>query len=268
MQWVNNQLIANDGSALSPQDRGWLLGEGVFDTLLIKNGTPLDWQVHLDRLMQAARYFAIPAPYSAQCLRAGVEQLLQTHPDYQSDAVCRITASSGSGGRGLVANHPTTPTWVIQLSARPPTPSAISLIDSPITRNQTSPTAFYKTTNYLDAIMAKKQALARGADDAILYNSQQHIACCCTANLFIKKQNTLYTPPIADGVLNGITRHKILTHPDLNAREKTLYKKDLENADAIFISNSIISVVPIATINGNPVAQDNTFLQHLKETIT
>ena len=256
MLWLNNQLLPSEANAITANDRGLLLGEGVFDTLLINNTEPQDWDLHLTRLYTAAAYFGIATAYTPTALRHALDDLLKHHT--ATTAVLRITATSGGGGRGLIAPNAASPTWLMQLSPKPATKAPLSLIDSPIIRNETSPLSYYKTTNYLDAITVHKKAVAQGASDGILYNTKQHITCCSNANIYIGKDNRIYTPPISDGVLAGITRQKLLANKKLNITEKSLTKQDIDTADYIFISNSVAGITPITTING--IAKDPTLV--------
>lgn len=263
MLWLNNQFFPSDSIAIATNDRGLLLGEGVFDTLLVRHAEPENWDLHLARLFAAATYFDIATPYDSTVLRHALNQLLKHHEKHHdtAEAVLRITVTSGAGGRGLIASNAAAPTWLMQLSPKPANKTAYTLIDSPILRNETSVSSIYKTTNYLDAITVYKKAIAAGAGDGIMYNTKRCVACCSHANIYIGKDNCIYTPPISDGVLAGITRQKLLAQSALNITEKSLNKTDIDTADFILTSNSIAGIVPISAVNG--IKKDISIAHHV-----
>ena len=204
---------ACEAVSIPASDRGFLLGDGLFETLPVINGKALWWSDHKERLLKSAKILALPVHDDG--LDACVSQLSALAKEEQ--AILRIALSRGSGGRGLLP--PATPDLTC-LATLAPLPAGLAFADatlatSAIRRNEHSVTATIKSNNYLDNIIAAQQAGEKGADDALLLNTAGAMACTTIGNLFAIFGKTLKTPPISDGVLPGIMRAKILQFAQL-----------------------------------------------------
>jgi branched-chain amino acid aminotransferase len=113
-----------------------------------------------------------------------------------------------------------------------------------------------KSLNYLNSVLAKREARQRGADEALLLNAQGQVAEASGANVFAVHGGVVSTPPATDGALPGITRRSVLEIAEasgLEARERTLGRVDLWGADEVFLTGSGARIVPVATLDGEPV---------------
>jgi branched-chain amino acid aminotransferase len=151
-----------------------------------------------------------------------------------------------------------TPTVVV--SARPWDPglfaAPVRLVTSSIRRNHTSPASRLKPLGYLDSILAAREAVERGADDALFLNGRDQVACTTIANLFAIEGDRLITPPTTDGVLAGIMRGLVLaaaTGVGLRPVEASLAPADLLIADAVFLTNSVRFLSPVVSLDGRPL---------------
>ena len=241
--WFNGALHSGDAigsSCIAPTDRGLLLGDGLFETLPIFNGHPLWFDDHLHRMAKSAENLGLP--FERDNWIKAVGQLVPFAPD--GNGILRLTLTRGSGGRGLIPPALPTPTMMATLA---PYPAAmrfadVTLVTSSIRRNEMSPTAQMKTLGYLDAILATRDANARGAEDALFLNSQDKITSTTIANLFAIMDGEIVTPPIPDGLLPGIMRQKlldILPGHGLRAHEQSLTLENAKKADGLFLTNSL-----------------------------
>jgi branched-chain amino acid aminotransferase/4-amino-4-deoxychorismate lyase len=142
----------------------------------------------------------------------------------------------------------------VEPAARPERPAALALAS--IRRNETSPGARVKSLSYLDNVMARLQAQDRGADEALMLNSRGEIAGGAAANLFWLADGRLYTPALDCGVLDGIARGQVIAAaPGLGLAvvETRAQLAELEGAQAVFLTNSLIGVRPVHQIGGRPV---------------
>ncbi|MBE8191814.1 MAG: 2-keto-4-methylthiobutyrate aminotransferase [Alphaproteobacteria bacterium] len=245
--WLNGTICAGD-KALSANERGFLLGEGLFETILIKSGSPRLWNAHIERLFHSCATFGFACPYDKATLAQAADDLIAS----KNNMVLRITVTGGVGGRGLVPPQEQSPTWLMQISPAPSSPApsknpALKLAVSPITRLADHISNAHKTTNYFDNILARRQALATGADEAVLLNQYGRVACAAAASIFIVKDNSLSTPPISEGAMNGIIRQTLLnlkTTPlsQVPIQEAPLTLAALHQADMILLCNSVIEV--------------------------
>jgi branched-chain amino acid aminotransferase len=170
------------------------------------------------------------------------------------DAALRMTLTRGPAARGVVPVGDGRPTVLISAGPLPGAlPPAKVVVADRVRRNEFSPLAGIKSLNYLDNILARQEAAARGADDALLLSTQGFLAEASAANVFVKVGGSWVTPPVSDGALPGVMRGIILER--LPAREKRILSDELYQADAAFLSNSLgyrlithINTIPINTI--------------------
>lgn len=227
-------------ATLPISDRGLLLGEGLFETLPVIDGRAIWLSEHIERLAQAAQCLSLPFD------RPSAEQDIQTLSNLAPEGrgIIRLSLTGGSGGRGLLPPTEPAPHRIASLMAYPPTMAydSVTLITSSIRRNEHSPASRIKSLNYLDNILAAKEAEEKRHDDALMLNSKGFVCCSTIGNIFTVIGNEIITPPISDGVLPGIVRQKLLDHtPEigLSIQEYSLTYEDIKKADGLFLTNSL-----------------------------
>jgi branched-chain amino acid aminotransferase len=249
--WSNR--AAGEGR-IDSSDRGFLLGDGVFDTLTAFNNVPFEGERHLARLVAHAT--AIGIELNPASVQTGWQSVLgqSAFPA----AVLRTTVSRGVATRGLWPSATTGPTIVVTASPWSPRnlQGSVSLATSDIRRNEKSPTSQLKSLGYLDNILAARDAKGRGADDALLLNTVGAVACTTIANLFAIRDGRLVTPPGSDGVLAGVTRGLVLelaAAAGIASGEATMMRDMLDSAEFVFLTNSVRLLVPVSALDGaNP----------------
>lgn len=248
MLWFEGRLQPGTIAPFDLTDRGLLLGDGLFDTALGLDGRIAFEEAHVGRLVAGARTlgFVVEPDRILEAMRA----LAAAMPR----AAIRTTATRGSGPRGLAP--PGEPRPVLWATAAPWNPALafapLRLLPAAARRNETSAAAGVKTLGYLDAVLAADEAKRQGFDEALFRNTRGHVACAGTGNLFAVFGDTLVTPPLADGVLPGIVRAAILERVahslGLAAEERSLSLPALEEADAVFLTNSLRLLAPVEAI--------------------
>lgn len=242
--WLNGNFT--DGSlTLDARDRGFLSGDGVFETIAVINHQALWLDEHLQRMALAAEELGIP--FDSQRLRGGVAAVLRKSRDGLE--VLRLTLSRGVTARGL-AGDGSEPNLLITLDA-----FAVQNLFQPcrlkvstIRRNEFAPSSRLKTLSYIDGIMAARE-VAGDADDALMLNTSGHVASATIGNIFLTRNGELVTPALDQGILAGITR-RVLLDSTPRPVERTVHLSDLFNADAVFLSNSLRFIRPVSHING------------------
>lgn len=247
MLYLNGKIIEDSKACITADDRGLLLGDGLFETLRCVDGRALDLAAHWQRLQTGADYLQIPLRYTITEVEQAITDLL-TSNQLDGNAGARITLTRGPGPRGLLPSTSINPTLLITVFANTLKKENLTLLVSDITVNEQSPLTQFKTLNYLDKIVARQRAQQAGCDDAILLNTRGHIVCTTSANIFIVKNGTLYTPPLSDGALPGITRQTICA--ECAIIEKSLTTHQLSRADKVFITNSLIQQTSIDQVSG------------------
>lgn len=255
MQWisVNGELIESQEKAVDIADKGLLLGDGLFETLKVENDCIEDFDTHWQRFKNACERLQLVPPLSRQQTIDQIERLLSANK-HTPHASIRWTLTRGSGPRGL--KWPTEPTPVMVITSSLRQPAAIEPKKLRITetrRNDTSPLATVKSLNYLDAVLAHNQARQAGFDDAVFLNTKGRIVCSSMANLFfINNNKALVTAGIEEGVLPGITRQKVIglaNDSGVEVIEKAPTQNELTSMVSAFLTNSLMGVVPVASID-------------------
>jgi branched-chain amino acid aminotransferase len=245
--WFDGALHESSVAPVDLTDRGLTLGDGLFDTSLVRNGRVFQRQGHLDRLTTSAASIAIPfdAKTAGQALDALAESV--------GNGGVRLTLTRGGGARGLAVPEQAKPSLFGASFPPPPVFRPLTVVTTRIRRNETSPAARLKALPYLDAILALREAKAQDADDVLFENTAGHIACLSVANLFALFGNRLVTPRLEDGVLAGMIRALILARAKpmgLVAEERSLTRAELSRADAIFATNSLRLLAPCRMLDG------------------
>ncbi|VXB53812.1 Aminodeoxychorismate lyase [Flavobacterium sp. 9R] len=272
-----NGILQDSDTNLLEQNRGFLYGDGVFETLKIVDGKILFFEDHYFRLMAAMRIvrMEIPMNFTLEYLEEQVLSLVKKNKIEQS-ARARITVYRNDGGFYLPTNN--TVSFLIQTSAIVDPVYSISEKEYEVDLYKD----FYipkqllstlKTTNKMIHVTGSIYAKENDLDNCILLNDSKNVVEALQGNLFMRMGNTLITPPISEGCLNGIMRKQILSlakkETNLEVVEQVISPFDLQKADELFVTNVIRGIQPITKYRKKEFEQDtakvlNTILkQHL-----
>src|SRR3989337_968469 len=207
--FLNDKIIKETEGLLSTLDRGFLYGDGLFETLRTYGKIPFRLEDHVARLSNSAQYFNIPFHYTSQQIRQIIEHLLTENN--LKDTYIRMTLSRGLGFNGLIPTGTCTPTFVIHAKPLATYPASlyktgVSLITSHIRRSTTCPISCHKTLNFLTNYLITRDASEKGAHEALILNTNNYIAECAVSNIFIVEKSAVITPSLRANVLPGITR--------------------------------------------------------------
>jgi len=264
--WVDGRLLPADGAHISVYDRGFQLGDGVFETLRARGGHVTELPEHLARLHRSAAGLDIELPAdTGQRIEAGIGDLLEIDglAARDADASIRITVTRGAfRGRGLLPPHENIrPTIAIQAwPVVPPAPGHLTgglhLVASAVRRDPESPLATLKTTSRADYVYARLEARRAGAHDALFLTVDGHLSEATSANIFLVRGDELATPDLACAILPGTTRSWILgwaSRAGLRPVESWLTTRDLAEADEAFLCSSVAGILPVTAFEGRPI---------------
>jgi len=233
-------------------DRGFQYGDGLFETIEIFNGIPVFLDQHLQRLDTGCKKLLIPAP-DIDLLKKEAYQLAKG----SARAVLKLIVTRGSGGRGYRQPEPIQATRLFSLHPFPDYPE--SLFQQGInaifcaTRLGLNPMlAGIKHMNRLEQVLARAEWTSANIHEGIMMDNEGRVIEGTMSNLFIVKDNCLYTPTIEQSGVNGILRNIIINlaiENQIPLIEKTLLKQDVVTADEVFVTNSIIGIWPVKQID-------------------
>ena len=266
--WIDGRIEPADAAVLTAFDRGFQLGDGIFETLRVRGGRATELAEHLDRLGRSASGLGFdlpPLPTLGRMLMAAIAELLAAEGlgGSDGDAAVRITVSRGSFfGRGLLPpDEHRAPTIVVQAWPVPQTPASqvevgLHLVPSSVRRDPESPLNAVKTTSRADYVYARIEARNAGADDAVFLTIDGYLSEATSANLFLVRGRELATPALACAILAGTTRDWILrwgASVSLEVHEGLLTSRDLHEADEAFLSSSVAGILPVTRFAGEPI---------------
>ncbi len=257
---INGNLCAEASARVSVMDHGLLYGDGVFEGLRFYEQNIFKLDEHLNRLVDSARSIRLQIPLAREALTGALLETIQASG--LQDGYIRLLVTRGKGPLGVDPASCTEPQVIIivdQLSIVPADVlhNGARLIISSVPRlaaNQVDPRI--KTLNYMNQIMARLEANAVGADEAIMLNDQGRVAEGTADNIFIIREGILSTPPLSEGALAGITRSTILScaaEIGVAVRELPLSPYDLYIADECFLSGTGAELIPVKEIGGRPL---------------
>jgi branched-chain amino acid aminotransferase len=264
--WVDGHLLPADVSQLSVFDRGFQLGDGVFETLRVRGGHATELTEHIGRLYRSAGGLDIALPDRLDAVLAdGITALLAADglDGPAGDASVRITVSRGAfHGRGLLPPaEVVAPTIVIQAWPVVPAPvdhleRGLHLVASAVRRDPANPLVSLKTTSRADYVYARLEARRAGADDALFLTIDGHLSEGTTANIFLIRRGALATPSLDCAILAGTTRSWLLAwgaREGLHPVEGRYTPADLATADEAFLSSSVAGILPVTRFEGEPI---------------
>lgn len=270
MFWQNGLFLEDEEPSLSITDRGFLLGDGFFETLLLKEGRPVWFAEHWSRLQATADWAFLSIPFSAKSIFEALLQLAQR--TNHVDGVARITVSRGKGGRGLGLPEVASPAIAITISALPNAfPSeGIFLTIASEPRSIGGREWSHKAMHFLSSVREMEIARQKGAHDALWVSSQGEVLESTMANVFWVKNEILFTPPANGSILPGIARAKLIECAQtqgIPVREESAHLSVVQGSQTVFLTNSVRGVVPVAHLGGELLQRKHPFLDIFKKAI-
>lgn len=254
--FLNGQFLSEAKAVVSVNDRGFMYGDGLFETLRVVNGKPFRMAQHLERMTRGAEFLKIKPPFTPKELEKFARQLIEQNQ--MPDAILRVTLTRGSGQRGYTPDRESKPTIVMTLHAAPALENPVewSLVTSSFRIPASDALSAFKTTSKILHVMARAEAAEKGADEALLINTNGEVAETASGNLFWVYDDKVCTTPTGRGVLPGITRAVVLEICQvlgLQTNKRVIKPEALRNSQGLFVTQSGFGVVPITSFDGETV---------------
>ena len=260
--YVNGKLVPEKDAKISVFDHGLLYGDGVFEGIRSYNGRVFMLDAHIDRLYRSAKAIALEIPMSKKAMSAAVVKTCKANNTM--NGYVRLVVTRGVGTLGLNPYLCKTPQVIIiaadiQLYPKELYEKGLSIVTVGTTRNLSEAVnPRIKSLNYLNNILAKIEAINAGCMEAIMLNSQGAVAEATGDNLFVLRGDVLRTPPVNEGILEGITRAavmKLATEAGYSVREERLSRYDLYTADEVFLTGTAAEVIGVVNIDRRQIGE-------------
>lgn len=255
--YLDNRWLRLKSARISPLDRGFLYGDGVFETLRIYQGHIFKRSEHLQRLFNSANQIGLTIPKDPDNIGLTLNDAIRKNKI--KNGILRITCTRGQGAIGLDPSLSTRPTFLIMAfplthRPRPTYEKGLSLVVVKTVRNisEAIPNNI-KSSNFLNNILAKIEAKERGADEGLMLNHQGYLTEGTSSNLFYVQRGILCTPSRKSGILEGITRGCVIEISKTNGikvKETLVKTASLERSDECFITSTGLEIAPATQVNG------------------
>jgi branched-chain amino acid aminotransferase len=258
--FIDGKFCNERDAKVSVFDHGLLYGDGIFEGIRAYNGRVFRLKEHLDRLYYSAKAILLTIPMSREKIAAAVIESCRQNKI--RNGYIRLVVTRGVGTLGLNPNSCKNPSVIViahKIQVYPPELYArgMAIVTVPTVRNLHSAlNPAIKSLNYLNNILAKIEANNAGVEEAVLLNSEGFVSECTADNIFIIKQNKLFTPPLSAGALYGITRGVVMElarESGIEVSEPNLTRYDLFNADECFLTGTGAEIMPIVKIDGRVI---------------
>jgi len=276
---VNGRITSDRDAVVSVFDHGLLYGEGIYETLRTYRGRPFLYQRHMRRLRNSARMIDLALPFSDADMASQIQDTMGAADPEGGEAHIRVLVTRGVGDLSYDLTATPVPTVIIivkpQVDLAPDVyEQGVGVVIVDVVRNHPDTVnPMIKSNNLMNSALAAQQAIRRGAFEGIMRNYRGDVSECSTANVFVVKDGAALTPPLASGLLPGITREFIFDigrEIGVDVREVVLRDDDLFSADEAFLTSTTREAVPIVTVddraigNGRPGPVTHALLAGLR----
>jgi branched-chain amino acid aminotransferase len=274
--WLNGDLVDEDSPNISLRDTGLLHAAGVFTTLRASAGRVFRLEQHLQRLRKSCEALFVPLQFSDADLASAVDDVLRQNN--LADARLRLTVTRGQSVQDPLHGTHLTPNCFLTATDLQPYPEqyyqqglTVMLLDEQ-KLNPYDMQAGHKTLNYFSRLAALREAVRRGAGEALWFNVHNYLQSASVANVFLVKDGALVTPPTQDdlrdpavaqacpypksNVLPGVTRGAVLELARANqipVRTEALTVNHVLEAEELFLTNSIMQIMPVGRVEQHKV---------------
>jgi branched-chain amino acid aminotransferase len=258
--YIDGELLDECDAKISVFDHGLLYGDGVFEGIRMYEGLVFELEAHVDRLFDSAKAIDLKLPIDKAAMAKAVLDTIRANN--LQDGYVRLLATRGKGSLGLnpylcerasiiiIASKISLYSkdkyqvglTVVTCGTRRPSPAALS------------PTV--KSLNYLNNVMAKIEAMNAGAEEGVMLNEQGFVSECTGDNIFVLKNGHVSTPPVAAGILDGITRRNvtnIVTDLGYPHTEPMMTRQDLYIADEVFLTGTAAEIIPVVKYDNRSI---------------
>jgi aminodeoxychorismate lyase len=253
--FLNGRFVPEKRAVVSVFDRGFLYGDALFEAMVVTRGRPFRWREHLRRLRRGADFLKLTVPFSQEELLGRALELVRRNR--MPECLLRLSLTRGITGRGYSPGNATRPAVVMTLHPAPVIDAKKMprwrVITASLRLPANDPLTHFKTANKLPQILARAEADAADAQEAILLNTSGRLAEGTASNLFWIRDGVVFTPALPDGALPGVTRGLVpglCRKMGIPCKEKKARPRELRQADGAFLTMTSMGMVEIESLDG------------------
>ncbi|MDR0977443.1 MAG: branched-chain-amino-acid transaminase [Endomicrobium sp.] len=256
--FLDGEFVEKEDAKISVFDHGFLYGDGIFEGIRAYNGRVFRLNEHLDRLWGSAKAVNLKIPMFKKDMEKVLIKTLSVNKI--SEAYVRLIVTRGCGGLSLDPQNCTKKSSVIiipdlvEMYTQEIYEKGIEIV-SVSTRKikQDSLSSNVKSLNYLNNILAKIESVKSGAADGVMLNNDGYVVGCTSDNIFVVKDDDLYTPDGCEGALIGITRDAVIelarNKSKIPVKERRLSLYDVYTADECFLTGTAAEIIPVIAVD-------------------
>jgi branched-chain amino acid aminotransferase len=259
--YVNGKIAPADQAVVPVFDHGFVYGEGVYETMRTYNRVPFLFARHMRRLRQSSERIALGVPFDDDAMLTWIERTVGAAGELK-EAYVRVLHTRGVGDLTYDLRSTPTPSTVIIVKPFEAYPARvydngirIALVDM-LRNHPRSVNPIIKSNNLMNNALAMQAAYRCGGEEALMCNYRGELTECSQSNFFLVRDGAALTPASDAGLLEGVTRaflFELGRELGIDVREETLYPKDLETADEMFITSTTRELSPVVNVDGRAV---------------
>jgi len=242
--------------AIPVEDRGFTLGDGLFETIPLYGGRPFLLERRLARLRKSAAALGFIVPFEDEQVATAIATVAEKDRLHRGSA--RLTVSRGVGPRGYATAGAVAPLWVVTAARYTPPPEymlnkGVALAEISLRKDSRSPLNSHKTISALEAVLRQEEAKRKGGEEGLLLTMEGNVSSAVAGNIFWLRKGELFTPSLSCAILPGITRavvRELAVAAGIVCQEGEYTVAQLVEADEIFITNSLREITPVSRVVG------------------
>jgi branched-chain amino acid aminotransferase len=256
--YINGRLFIESKARISVKDRGFLYGDGLYETLRGFKGDLFMLDAHIQRLFHSLKVLKYRVTFDSKYLRDAVIRTVKKNNLTRCDSYIKIIVTRGIYNGDFHFSSSCSPNLIIIAEKLKPYPAedyieGINVITSSIRRQPLGRSLYcHKLINYFENIFAKDEAHKKNAGEAIFLTKDRLVLEGASSNIFLVKRSSVCTPPLTQNILPGVTREVVIDicrENMIKIKEKKIHYRDIINADEVFKTSSVAGVVPVRKID-------------------
>lgn len=263
LAYLNGEFTPLDQAKISPLDRGFLFGDGVYEVVPCYEKKFVGWSRHLQRMVNGLGEIKIPLTIAPDELFSIAQRIVNESPDSNVGIYIQITRGAAPVRKHAFPDK-VIPTIFVTGFAIPALAEKHTEITPARVQSQRDirwSRCDIKSVSLLGSVLHYQSAHEQGLQETLLYDEQRIVKEASTSNVFIVKGGVVYTPPLSNELLPGITREVLISilkdHSNYQVIEQAITLDDVYHADECWITSASRGVAPIIECDGKPIADGN-----------